>query len=48
MNRIIKEFYKMMIEKGWTIKDIDESDIFYLINLNKREKIIYANQVPWL
>lgn len=54
MHRINKNFYRLLInQKGWTLNQIDESDIFFLFDLfsvdeEKKEKIVYADQVPWL
>ena len=54
MHRINKDFYKfLIIQKGWTLNQIDESDIFFLFDLfseeeEKQEAIVYADQVPWL
>jgi hypothetical protein len=52
MHRIIKNFYRDLFKKGWTLNQIDESDIFFLFDLffeeEKQEAITYADQVPWL
>lgn len=53
MHLIIKNFYRTLIKGGWTLNQIDESDIFFLFDLYSEEEstpeeIVYADQVPWL
>lgn len=48
MYEIIKRNYKTLIKDGWKLNQIDESDIFFLFELNTKEEIKYADQVPWL
>lgn len=40
------------MKQGWTLNQIDESDIFFLFDLysdNEQKKtIVYADEVPWL
>jgi hypothetical protein len=50
---IIKNFYRTLMKKGWSLNQIDESDIFFLFDLFSEdteapENIVYADDVPWL
>lgn len=50
MHRINKQFYRDMFQRGISTNEIDKSDIFFLFDLygEDQEKVIYADQVPWL
>jgi hypothetical protein len=53
MLKIIKDFYRNLMKQGWTLNQIDESDIFFLFDLYSEDEqapktIVYADQVPWL
>lgn len=52
MYQLIKELYKTLITKGMSLAQVDESDIFFLLDLyftkEKQDTLVYANQVPWL
>lgn len=56
MYEILKKTYKLFLQKGWTLNQIDESDIFFLFELSfgeseksiESETVEYAEQVPWL
>lgn len=58
MYEIITDLYKTLmfkVEKRWSLKQIDEADIFFLFDLlygsekvQEKEEIVYAEQVPWL
>ncbi|MCM3411226.1 hypothetical protein M3676_14750 [Metabacillus litoralis] len=51
MYRLIKGTYRSFIKRGWTLNEIDESDIFFLYELlgeDEKQEIKYADQVPWL
>lgn len=45
-----------MLDRGWTLHDIDVSDIFYLFEVfgeeseddEDHEPVTYADDVPWL
>jgi hypothetical protein len=40
------------MKQGWTLNQIDESDIFFLFDLysenEQQKKVVYADEVPWL
>jgi hypothetical protein len=51
MHDINKEFYKFLFNKGWTLNQIDESDIFFLFELfneeeEKPEQVVFIDQIP--
>jgi hypothetical protein len=54
MGDILKKLYRKLLKDGWTLNQIDESDIFYLFELlstddeKKQEVVTYADQVDWL
>lgn len=55
MHRDIRNIYRVLVKEGWTIEQIDASDIFFLLELyfseeeqTPQETVQFADQVPWL
>lgn len=58
MYEMILELYRTLsikVEKRWSLKEIEEADIFFLFDLlygketePQQEVVVYADQVPWL
>jgi hypothetical protein len=41
------------MKQGWSLNQLDDSDIFFLFDLFtddkvQEDKLVYADQVPWL
>lgn len=52
MHKTNKKLYRDLVKQGWSLTQIDESDIFFLFDLlsedEEDEVLVYADQVSWL